>query len=104
MTLIKEGLQNTKDQKVLQKYIGMLRYSARCELLSWTEVPVRCFYRYHFTSVLRPKTSVLGFLMAEVLVRRGSKAFREAHEICNAWRVGRISYGDALSALKAMLS
>ena len=61
-------------------------------------------YRYYFTSVLRPKASVLGALMAEILVRKGHKAFREAHKIYDAWREGRISYGDALKALKAMLN
>lgn len=60
-------------------------------------------YRYYFTSVLRPKASMLGGLMAEVLARRGRRAFWRAHKVYDAWRSGEISYKEALTTLKEML-
>jgi hypothetical protein len=60
-------------------------------------------YRYYFTSVLRPKASVLGSLMAEVLERKGRNAFFKAHEVYDAWRAGEISYNEARKRIKQML-
>ncbi len=60
-------------------------------------------YRYYFTSVLRPKASELGFLMAEILARKGQRAFEEAHKVYDAWRAGKIRYDEALKTLQAML-
>ena len=60
-------------------------------------------YRYYFTEVLRPKASVLGSLMAEILEAGGPAAFRGAHRVYDAWRAGKITYPEALRQLKAIL-
>ena len=61
-------------------------------------------YRYYFTSVLRPKASVLASLMAKILKKKGVKAFKAAHDIYELWRSGKISFNEALKAIEMILN